>query len=303
MDVARTARPFRIRRILLIAGLHLAAGGLAHADPMYTAIDLGTGNLTYGVDSSGNGTVTGSTGQTYLFNPAQNYLPSQWTGMSVGVPTVEPAPVGSPLTNGNPSYAYSSSTLSIMNSHGLAAGINFYGVDGHLGSSEAFLTQMQASGSWGAAIPLWAGTMTMGEPYSEIGIEGIAANGQILGHGVVDPNVNGPETLFLYDTKTQSLTNLTNLVNAMTWTNSTRLSPGQIPTWMLQNVNGHIDDQGRLLVQATEGQGGPVHNLLLIPDNLPGNQVLAPEPAAWAAFALLIGGLVAHRRFRGRAGR
>ncbi len=98
MDVARSAWPFRLRLTLLIAGLHLAAGASTHADPMYTAIDLGTGNLTYGVDSGGNGTDTGSNGQTYLFNPAKNYLPSQWANTSAGVPLVQPAPVWNPYT-------------------------------------------------------------------------------------------------------------------------------------------------------------------------------------------------------------
>ncbi len=70
----------------------------------------------------------------------------------------------------------------------------------------------------------------------------------------------GPQ-LYLYDTKTHSLTNLTRLVDAQ---------QGYYPT--------------------------PRH-LLLIPDNLP-DQIPAPEPAAWATFALLIGGFVAHRRFR-----
>ena len=49
----------------------------AQADPIYTFVDLGTGNLSFGSGTSGNGTVTGSTGLTYRFNPVQSYLPSQ----------------------------------------------------------------------------------------------------------------------------------------------------------------------------------------------------------------------------------
>jgi len=71
-------------------------GATALADPTYTIINLGTGSPTYGVDSSGNGTVTGSNGLTYTFNPVQNYLPAQWSNTTQGVPIVDPAPIGAP---------------------------------------------------------------------------------------------------------------------------------------------------------------------------------------------------------------
>ncbi len=303
MDVARPARPFRLA--LLIAGLHLAAGAIAHADPMYTAIDLGTGNPTYGTDSSGNGTVTGSNGQSYIFNPAQSYLPSQWASTSVGVPIVQPAPDGAPLTYGNPLNAYSYSSLGAMNSQGVAAGINFYGVNGHLGWAEAFITQRQADGSWGTGtpIPLWQGAQGYWSQANDIGINGVSANGQVLGYGVYNPESSLTQ-LFLYDTNTHALINMTSLLNAMTWTNSSQLAPGQIPNWILGNPsNSQIDAQGRLLVQATEGLSGSPHNLLMVPDSLPGNQVPAPEPASWAAFAMLIGGWMIHHRTRSRSGR
>src|SRR5215470_6356680 len=148
MDVRDAARS--IRRLLLATGLNLAVSAPAHADPIYNAVDLGKGSVTTGVDSGGNGTVTGSNGLTYKFNPVQNALPAQWSNTTQGVPTVEPAPIGSPDTYGNPKFAYSDSSLKFMNSQGLAAGVNLYGVDGHEGNSEAFLTQQQANGSWGA---------------------------------------------------------------------------------------------------------------------------------------------------------
>lgn len=296
MDVARTARPFRLRVALLIAGLHLAAGGFAHADPMYTAIDLGTGSLTYGVDSSGNGTVTGSSGQTYLFNAAKNYLPSQWANTSVGVPLVQQAPIWDPEAYGNPLFAFSFSLLKMMNSQGLAAGINPYGVNGHEGFTEAFITQQQPNGSWGPPTALWAGTENFGGWGTNVGIDGISANGQVLGYGVASPSSSLTQ-LFLYDPGTHTRTNLTTLINSI-------LRPtDQGPYWLINTTQAQIDDQGRLLVQASPGPWGtPQHSFLLIPDNLP-NQVPAPEPAAWAAFALLMGGLVAHGRLRARQGR
>ena len=88
MDARNRARSGRL--ILFAACLHLLIGAAALADPIYTVIDLGTSTVT-GVDSSGNGTVTGSNGLTYTFNPVQNYLPAQWTNTTQGVPIVVPA--------------------------------------------------------------------------------------------------------------------------------------------------------------------------------------------------------------------
>ena len=236
--------------------LNLLIVAPAMADPMYTAIDLGTGSLAYGVNSSGNGIVTGSNGLTYTFNPVQNDLPAQWSNTTQGVPIVEPAPVTEPGTNGNPNYAYSYSTMSSMNDQGLAAGVNMYGVAGHLETTEDFVTQLQPNGTWGPGIPLWSGS----SPSKVIiahGILGISSNGQVLGYGV--PNPTGPPigTLYLYDSKTQTITNMTSLINSMTWTTSTQLPPYQISNWVLSSDLGQFDDQGRILVQATEGAAQP----------------------------------------------
>jgi len=55
--------------------------------------------------------------------------------------------------------------------------------------------------------------------------------------------------LYLYDTKTQALTNLTNLINSTTWTNSTQLPMGEIPNWSLNlPYVTQLDNQGRILV-------------------------------------------------------
>jgi hypothetical protein len=289
------------RRLWLAAGLYLAMGAPAVADPLYSAIDLGTGNLTYGVDSSRNGTVTGSTGLTYTFDPVQNSLPAKWTNTTQGVPIVEPAPVGSPDTYGNPNFAFSNSTLSFMNSQGRAAGINLYGVDGHMGSAEAFLTQQQSNGSWGAPIPLWAGASNFaGSGNFNVGIMGVSPTGQVLGFGASNPNGLSYNVLYLYDTKTQSLTNLTSLVNSLNWTTAAQLPMGQNSNWILSSVVSQLDNQGRILVQATEGLSGPAHNLLLIPEGLSSGPVATPEPSTWAVFATMIGGWMIRRRLRAR---
>ena len=292
------------------------------ADPIYTVIDLGTSPVT-GVDSSGNGTVTGSNGLTYTFNPVQNYLPAQSTNTTQGVPIVNPAPINwvgatyptfglpnSPSTS--PNFAFSSSNLYSMNSQGLAVGINRYGVEGHEEDSQVFLTQQQANGSWGAPIPIWSGS-TYGVPYgsfaSFVGIMGISPNGQVLGYGTIMNHGFGSiytPTLYLYDSKTQSLTNLTNLISSITLTSSQQLPPGGDPNWYVHiGYGAQLDNQGRILVLADPpGLLGPAgyspETLLLIPQGVSADPTRVPEPESWAVFATLIGGLTAYKRLRSR---
>lgn len=206
MDVRNRARSGRV--IFFAACLHLLMGATALADPIYTAIDLGTGGPIYGVDSSGNGTITGSNGLTYTFNPVQNYLPAQWSNTTQGVPIAYPAPTGEiwatiPTEANSPNFAYSYSNLISMNNQGLAAGINLYGISGYQNNSEVFLTQQQANGSWGAPIPLWSGSSAPRGSWiptetgysstgnSFVGITGISPNGQVLGYGSVNSLVPG----------------------------------------------------------------------------------------------------------------
>ena len=288
MDVRNRARSGRV--IFFAACLHLLMGATALADPIYTIINLGTGSPTYGVDSSGNGTITGSNGLTYTFNPVQNYLPAQWSNTNQGVPIVDPAPTNwpgatIPTEANSPNSAYSYSNLISMNNHGLAAGINYWGISGYQNNSEVFLTQQQANGSWGAPIPIWPGASAPRSSWilvedpatgksgfsptgnSFVGITGISPNGQVLGYGSV--NLPGPvggvflsDVKYLYDTKTQSLTNLTSLINSMNWYDA--------PTSLLQ-----LDNQGRILTQEYPDY------LLLIPQGVSADPIRVPEPESW----------------------
>lgn len=279
MDVRIAAR---LARLTLLGGcLHIWLGAMALADPIYTEVDLGTGTVTYG-----NGTITGSNGLTYTFNPVQNYLPAQWQDTTQGVPTVEPAPVGNPYTYGNPNYAFSYSNLSYMNSQGLAVGINTFGVSGHLINGEVFLTQQQANGSWGPGAPLWSGfSIQQGGGGPSVAVMGISPNGQVLGWGAQSPD-SIVTTMYLYDSKTHTLTNMTNLINSL-------------PNWTLNSPAGQLDNDGRILVQADlNGDWQSPHNLLLIPEGLSTDPLVAPEPATWTVFATLIGCCVAHRWLR-----
>ena len=212
MDVRNGIRA--IVPILLVAGLHLLATR-AEADPLYTVIDLGTGAPTLATNSNGQGTVTGSNGLTYTFDTT----PSQGLNTSQGIPNLVPAPVGNQDTYGNPAYAYSQSSLVAMNSQGLAAGLDDWGVAGHIDNSEAFAIQQQANGSWGTPIPLWSGAADFGRASGD-GILGISPNGQILGVGYNMGQMPAYDAfptgygLLLYDSKTQSFTNLSTLIDS-----------------------------------------------------------------------------------------
>lgn len=301
MDVRDGIRS--IRRLLLATGLSLGLVGPAQADPIYNVIDLGTGGVTYGADPSGTGMVTGSNGQTYTFIPMQNDLPSQWSNTSQGIPISVAAPVGSPDTNGNPAYAYSQSTLSVMNSQGLAVGADIYGVDGHLSNTEVFATQLQANGSWGIPTPLWAGGDNFGGTGGTgVGILGLSSNGQVLGYGYnlgYAPGLgaggdSGVPQILLYDSKSQSFTNLTSLIDSTTSPNGAN--------WFLNGQQAQIDAQGRILItqDASEGFPGSMHSLLLVPEGLSSGPIATPEPATWAVFATLIGGWMARKRLGSR---
>jgi|GEM_PF-7045057 len=298
MDVRNRARSGRV--IFFAACLHLLMGATALADPLYTIIDLGT-SPTNGVDSSGNGTITGSNGLTYTFNPVQNYLPAQWSNTTQGVPIVYTAPTGSPWATipwdpNSPNFAYSYSNLIAMNNQGLAAGINLWGIQGYQNNSEVFLTQQQANGSWGTPIPLWSGT-SEDTAKSWVALLGISPQGQVLGYGVV-PNTRWSDpALFLYDPKTQALTNLTSLVNSVTWSKFL----GQSPNGSF-DFNGlhQLDNEGRILVQAMDNTSANRHTLLLIPQGVSADPIAVPEPESWAVFATLIGGWIAHKRLRSR---
>ncbi len=309
MDVRNRARSGRV--IFFAACLHLLMGATALADPLYTIIDLGT-SPTNGVDSSGNGTITGSNGLTYTFNPVQNYLPAQWSNTTQGVPIVDLAPIGLQTANDIPghNFAFSYSNLNYMNSQGLAAGINTWGVYGDQSNGVVFLTQQQANGSWGAPIPIWsAGSSIQGMGTGTIfaGIIGVSPQGQVLGFGGVSNRWwSYDPTLYLYDTKTQALTNLTTLISSITLTSSQQLPPGGDPNWYVHiGYSAQLDNQGRILVLADPpGLPGPAsyspETLLLIPQGVSADPIAVPEPESWAVFATLIGGLIAHKRLRSR---
>ena len=196
-----------------------------------------------------------------------------------------------------------------MNSQGLAAGLDNYGVDGHLSNTEAFVTQRLPDGSWSGGTPLWSGQSTFGTGGSYVGIQGISQTGQVLGLGY---NMGGSAGLygmgsgygmFVYDWKSGSFTDVSSLINSMT------SSSGQ--NWFLNSPLGQIDNQGRILmVQGVYENGygisaGQANSVLLVPAGVSAapvvDEVPSPEPTTSALFATLIGGWVVRERLRRRA--
>jgi hypothetical protein len=261
--------------LILVSCCMFAAGTSAIADPLYTVTDLGPGGIALSNDASGAGVVIGGSGQAYSYTPTSNSLP---TGVNTAnVPDLISAPVGSPETYGNPGYAYSDSVLHAMNRDGIAAGIDTFGIDGHTGDSAAFYVQQQPDGSWGTPHYLWSGLSTFAPGRQPAGIQilGVSDTDQILGIGSSSDHIS--TTSYLYDIKSGTTTNLSSIVNG--------------PTWALGHAIG-IDEQGRLLVDASELPQGPEHTLLLTPAGLSSDPVPVPEPTTLATLAVAAGGMV-----------
>jgi hypothetical protein len=297
MDVSDGIRS--IRRLWLAAGLALGLAGSTQADPIYNVIDLGAGGVTYGTYPGGNGIVVGSNGLTATFNPIPATSWPQGIDPSQGIPNVAAAPVGNQDTYGNPAYAYSHSSLVGINGQGLAAGLDDWGVAGHIDNLTAFAIQRQPDGSWGTPIALWTGAPDFVRA-GEVAILGISSSGQVLGYGYnmgQGSFYDGPAWgygLFLYDSKSQSFTNLSNLID------STKSPAGT--NWFLNGPTARFDDQGRIVIvdNAYENYPQGAHSLLLVPQGTPSGMYAAPEPAPWAIFAIMIGGWAARGRLRSR---
>lgn len=298
MDVSNRIR--FLGRLWLAGVILLGMTAISRADALYQVIDLGTGAATVGTDASGNGTVTGSNGQTYLFDQT----PGQSPANTPSLPTPVGAPVGDLMTYGNPNYAFSDSTLAAMNSQGLAVGFDNFGVAGHLSNTEVFATQLQPNGTWGPATPLWTGSVGMnGYGGDGMGVLGISQTGQILGYGYslyggsssLADAYTGSSSLFLYDSTTRAITSVSQLLGGA-------MSSSGAP-WIIDGPQAQIDAQGRILLDdVLDGYPGATHSLLLVPEGLPAADPAAvPEPSTWAMFASVIGGWMVHRRLRARA--
>ena len=153
----------------------------------------------------------------------------------------------------------------------------------------------------GRPIPLWSGAPSFSGAGFNIAIRASVPAGQVLGIGAENAYSSTPlQFLYLYDTKTQSLTNLNSLVSSLTGRPPRNFQAFQSPNWQLSESISLLDDQGRTWCRRPEVVGDRTHNLLLIPEGLSSGPVATPEPSTWAVFATLIGGWMIRRRLGGR---
>jgi hypothetical protein len=282
----------------------------ALADPIsgYTVTNLGSGPITLTtsngttvpVDSSGSfygyygGSLTSVTGgapvvsvsngqasYSFAFTPDTPLAPNQ--GVMSGFPLANAAPTYDGFTYGNPANAFSYVPgTALMNSQGLIAAADTYGVSGHWVAGTAYTVQENANGSFGAPTPTWSGTQQVngGESLATgVNIVGLNNLGQVLGT-TSNPYGNNPAAAVVYNPTMQTLTNLTNFTD----------SAGNM---YLNSVPYAIDDQGRILLQASEWPTGAMDTLLLTPTSV--SEAPVPEPGSIAVMVLAMAAFAAHR--------
>lgn len=141
-----------------------------------------------------------------------------------------------------------------------------------------------------------------------IGIDGISPNGQALGIGYDNSRYISSggwyppvPNLYYRDIDKDDSVNISSLIDSTKWTTSAQATDGRSPYWHLSVYSmNQLDNDGRVLVQATQGDSGSPHTLLLVPDGVSVDPPPVPEPATWAVFATLIVGAMAHKRIRTR---
>ena len=155
----------------------------------------------------------GTASYSFAFAPDTPLAPNQ--GVISGIPLANAAPTYDGFTYGNPANAFSYVPgTSLMNSQGLIAAADTYGVSGHWVAGTAYTVQENANGSFRADADL------VGNPTSQRGrvarhrreIVGLNNLGQVLGT-TSNPYGNNPASAVVYNPTTQTLTNLTNFTD------------------------------------------------------------------------------------------
>jgi len=296
-------RPVDFRSFLTALATTFLMGGIAataQADPIsptYTITDLGTGNISLST-ASGNTIpvsnayanspiVSVSNGQTaYAFpvTPATVLVPGQ--GAMANFPSIQSAPVADTLAYGNPNNAFSTVTSAIENANGIVAAMDYAGTNGHDGTGEAYYVQQTGNGTWSAPVGIWGGDTQNFQNLTHGGLSVVGINklNEILGTMGTNYGPNTTDTV-LYNIATHTLTDFTASGILANYSDPTPIA---------------IDDQGRILLQATSFSttaGISEHTLLLTPAGVSSVPVpmSAPEPGSWAVMALAMAGFVAHR--------
>ncbi len=281
----------------------------AHADPSpptYTVTNLGSGNTTFTaangsvipfefaanqenqiLSASANGSpiVSVSNGQTvypFSLSPETTALNPYQTNIPVPVPV----PYGGNSSE-NAKDPFSVALQPIMNANGIVVAVNASGVN-DLSSDVAYYVQHNPNGSWGSPMIMWSGDWPQ---YGVASVAGLSVTGlnnlnQVLGqmaHGGVPYQGNNLTDTVLYNINSHTLINLSN-------------SPAVQGYYVEYPLA--IDDQGRILLEVTQGNNPHIQDtLLLTPDGVSSDPIIlsAPEPGSWAVMALAVAAFAMHR--------
>jgi hypothetical protein len=288
----RSTRSWQGLELVVVLVILGSVSTSSHADPItipgYTVTDLGAGTPTFSTDANGNGILNAPNGQIYAFPQTPNMVLPSGPGTTSNLPLPISAPVNSPATNGNPENAFAYVQSAVMNTNGVVAAIEAYGVNGHYGIPTAFVVQPNANGSWSVPVQIWQGAeQFMSVPPVPSGnlVVGINNLNQVLGVMTIGLSDNNTETA-LYNLNSHSLIDLS----------------AQLITLGYSNVNPvALDDDGRILLSAISFSPSinslTTDNLLLTPDGLSSGplEIPAPEPGTLAVALLAIAGFIAHR--------
>jgi hypothetical protein len=288
-------------RLLMAITLIVAMVSTVHAEPIpptYSVADLGSGSATYSKDASGNGIVIAPDGRTaYAF-------PQTFTGTSISTPTsfpiLDPVPSGLPATQpGYTAFGYSNVQGVTLYPNGIATATDLVGYSSQPGSSwdrhDLYYVPRNPDGSWGQPVAILQGLPVTGQVIggNTSTILGLSKTGNIL----MSESGYGPtgyvNSASVFNINTQTSTNLTTfpiLVNN-NYSNIQAIA---------------IDDQGRILVDATHPGNSPSQpytedTLLLTPSGVTSDPIIlsTPEPGSWAVMAIAVAAFAAHRA-RGR---
>jgi hypothetical protein len=196
---------------------------------------------------------------------------------------LEAAPVG----GGNPAFAFSNVSSAMVNSSGLIAAIDTFGVFGHLYSADAYVVQHNADGSWGAPQMVFQGTPqvnTGGGMSGGFTIVGLSKSNEVLISNY--SSTSQANAAILYNMNTHTQTDL--------WTLLSSANTGFIDVVPLA-----ISDLGQIVLRGVSeaNMSGPQQILLLTPDGESAAplEVPAPEPSTLAITLLVIAGLAGRR--------
>jgi hypothetical protein len=278
---------------VLFALVLASASSSAHADPMtipgYTVTDLGAGTPTFATDANGNGVLNSPSGRTYAFSTTTDTILTPGQGIGASIPLLNP-----PTFAPDPSAPWIHLASAVMNSNGIVAAVNAYGVGDLSYNESAYYVQRDANGSWGQPVTIFQGPGEPGSfPTRELGIVGMSNMNSILINNYNIPGVTQPNAL-LYNINTQSITNLGSLLSTL---NPFYTEPQGLA----------IDGEGRILLVADSelGVGPPRTNLLITPAGLSSEpiEVPAPEPGTLAIMLMALASFAVRRvRERRRAG-